>query len=122
MYGLKRGSICTKLDCIYNQLDSLETRQKTLEYDIDIRSSTASSSTSITPSSIGKCKRATPLSYKYCSHTHIDNLFSCYDPKNNNPLYLFLNNRTKYNQCIMKWMRTKNSRLMNCKLFVVTLM
>ena len=61
MYGLKRGSVCTKIDCIYNQLDYLETRQKTLEDDIDTRSSTASSSTSVTPSSIGKRKRATPL-------------------------------------------------------------
>ena len=57
----KRGSVCIKIDCIYNQLDSLETRQKTPEDDIDIRSSTASSSTSVTPSSIGKRKRATPL-------------------------------------------------------------
>ena len=61
MYGLKRGSVCTKIDCIYNQLDSLEIRQKTLEDDIYIRSLTASSSTSVTSSSISKHKRGTPL-------------------------------------------------------------
>ena len=71
MYGLKHGSVCTKIDCIYNQLDSLETRQKTLEDDINIRSSTASSSTSVTSSSIGKHKRATPLVLQVLlTHTH----------------------------------------------------
>ena len=57
----KLGSVCTKIDYIYNQLDSLETQQKTLEDDIDIRSLTASSTTSVTPSSISKCRSATLL-------------------------------------------------------------
>ena len=98
----KRGSVCTKIDCIYNRLDSLETQKKTLEDDIDIRSSTPSSSTSVIPSSISKPKRPTPLvlqvllthtSVTY-SHAMIQRMIIHYT--------LFLTNRAKYEQCIMQ--------------------